>query len=527
MRAVEAVLGLVVLATMISTFADRFSTPAPSLLVLAGLAVGVLPGVPTAQVPPEVIIVGVLPPLLFAAAQELPLVDLAAVWRPVAVLAVGLVAVTAVAVAVVAAALDPGLSLSVAFVLGAVLASTDPVAVTALSRRLRLPPRVSALVQAESLFNDATSLVLFQVTVGAVVAGTASVGGGAVRFLALAGGGTVVGVAVGLVAAWAMQRAPEATLETALALLTPYVAAALAESGHVSSITAVIVAGLLVGRRRERVAGPSGRLQTAGTYATVVFLLESTVFALIGLQLGAFVRRLPGSELRYAVILLAAVAATLLVVRGLALFGGLLAPSLRASRRSRPEVPLDRRWRVAAVVTWSGTRGVVPLAATLAIPLVTQAGAPFPNRDLLLVVATATTVLTLVVQGLTLAPLTRRLGVLDDPAEQDRQLDRARHALAVAALGALEAAADAEGATQPTVDRLRRDLQEQADRTRARLDHPNPRSGAAGGYRRLRRRLLRVESAELLRLRDAGEIGEEVRRRLQRQLDLEDAGLGD
>lgn len=519
---VEAVLGLVTLATLIATFADRLRTPAPSLLVLVGLAVGALPGVPSAELPPEVVSLVVLPPLLFAAASELPLVDLISVWRPVAVLAIGLVAVTTVAVALAAHAVDPQLSVPVALVLGAILASTDPVAVTALSRRLRLPPRVSALVQGESLFNDATSLVLFQVAVAAVVAGRADVARGTVRFVELAGGGVALGVALGVGAAWVQRRTADPTLETALAILTPYLAASLAEAVHVSSVTAVIVAGLLVARQRERSAAPRARLQAAGTYATIVFLLENTIFAIIGLELAGFLRRLPESESRHFAPVLAAVVVTVLAVRGVALFGGILVPRLRGD----PE-RTGQRWQVAAVATWSGTRGVVPLAAALSLPFGTAAGADFPHRDLLLVVATGTVVVTLVVQGGTLEPLTRRLGVLDDPNAEVAQVARARHAMAAAALGALEDLVDDVDVPQSVVDRVRHDLQERADRYRQRLAGADGYTPTGDSYRWLRRRLLRVEAAELLRLRDAGEISDEVRRRLQRQLDLEDAGLGE
>ena len=181
MHIVEAVLALVALAMAVAAVAERLRTPAPSLLVLVGLGVGYLPGIPHTDISPRLVTLGVLPPLLFAAAQQVSLSDLAEVWRPVALLAVGLVGVTAAAVAGVVHALDGGVGVAVAFTLGAVLASTDPVAVTALSRRLRLPARLQTLVQAESLFNDATSLVLFQVAVVAVTRGGMSLGDGVWR----------------------------------------------------------------------------------------------------------------------------------------------------------------------------------------------------------------------------------------------------------------------------------------------------------------------------------------------------------
>src|SRR3954451_17282551 len=219
----------------VASLAERLSTPAPSLLVLAGLGVGYLPGIPPTHVSPQLVTRGVLPPLLFAAAQQISLRELVAVWRPVAVLAVGLVAVTAAAVAVVTHALVPDIGIAVAFTLGAILASTDPVAVTALSRRLRLPDRLQTLVQSESLFNDATSLVLFQVAVVAVTSGGSSLADAAWRFVRLGGGGALLGVVVGGLAALLLRRGGEPTLQAAVALVTPYAAAVAAEAVHVSS----------------------------------------------------------------------------------------------------------------------------------------------------------------------------------------------------------------------------------------------------------------------------------------------------
>ncbi|MDQ1699385.1 MAG: monovalent cation/hydrogen antiporter, partial [Frankiaceae bacterium] len=280
MATVAAVLGLVLLAVAVAAVAHRLSTPAPSLLVLAGLGLGFVPGVHVPHLSPDVVVLGILPPLLFAAARETSLPHLREVWGIVAALAVGLVLVTAVSVAVVTRWIDGRIGIAVAFVLGAVLASTDPVAVTALSRRLRLPRRVATVVQTESLFNDATSLVLFQVAVVAATAHRVTGLDAAGRFVVLAGGGVLVGAAVGLLGDYAVRFAREATVQAALALAIPYAAAVGAQAARVSPVTAVIVAGLLQARR----PGPRGGELTRGMYAVLVFLLENVVFAVIGLQ---------------------------------------------------------------------------------------------------------------------------------------------------------------------------------------------------------------------------------------------------
>ena len=406
MHNIEAVLGLIVAAIVVAAVAGRLRTPAPSLLVVAGLGIGVIPGFSGLHVSPELITLGVLPPLLFSAAQQISLSDLRDVWRHVTVLAVVLVAVTAAVIGLVTQAVDPGISGAVAFTFGAVLASTDPVAVTALSRELRLPSRVRTLVQAESLFNDATSLVLFEVAVAAAVRGHVDLADAAQRFVVLGVGGIAVGVAAGVLGGFALRRAGDPVVQTALAVVMPYVAAVTADALHVSPVTAVIVAGLVLARRPAHSHQAEGRLLTSSVYEVLVFVLENAVFAVIGLELATFMRDLADSDRTTTVVLVAVVTTTLLASRALALALPLL------SRQARATSSFDAAtWRVAAVVTWAGTRGVIPLAAALSIPTTTRAGAPFPHRSMLLVVATGVVVVTLVVQGTTLAPLVRRLGV--------------------------------------------------------------------------------------------------------------------
>jgi CPA1 family monovalent cation:H+ antiporter len=378
-RSIEIVLALVALGAVGAAFANRLRIPPPSLLVLAGLVVGLLPGVPAVRVSPDVVSFVVLPPLLWAATDDLPWRDLRAVWRPVVVLAVGLVLASAGAVAGVLTALT-AVPLSMAFVLGAVLASTDPVAVSALGRRLSLPPRLQALVQGESLFNDATSLVLFQIAVSFAVSSSASAGlgsvlwHGAVQFVVLAAGGALAGGLIAAVIMAVRSRITDPVLESVVALVTPYMAYVLGTALHLSGVTAVIVAGLIIGTRRTRITTAATRLQVHAVYQTVIFLLESVVFSLIGLELPTLV-----SDLRQAgrwPLVALAIAATLIVTRVLWVF------PLWAGRQWR-QGQRHPSWAVPAVVSWAGTRGVVPLAAALSIPLTTDSGAPLPQRDLL------------------------------------------------------------------------------------------------------------------------------------------------
>ncbi|GLY43322.1 Na+/H+ antiporter [Amycolatopsis sp. NBRC 101858] len=516
MRGVETVLFLVIVATVVATFANRLRVPAPSLLVVAGVAVGLLPGVAAVQVTPEVISLVVLPPLLFAAGEELPWRDLRAVGRPVAVLSVGLVLLSAAAVIGTAVLVTP-LPAGMAFVLGAILASTDPVAVTALARRLALPPRVQALIQAESLFNDATSLLLFRVALFLAVAGGAASWGRTLgEFAVLAGGGLAVGVLTALGAFLIRRRTEDPILETVISLVTPYAGYVVAESVGGSGVTAVVVASVLLGTQAERLTTARIRLQVGAVYQTVVFLLESVVFGLIGLQLPALVRRLAGSGAWWLLQALA-IAATLVLARLVLVF------VLSAIRQRRGGERIS--WQVPAVVSWAGARGVVPLAAALSLPVLTLDGSALPARDLVLLLTTAVIVLTLVVQGFTLAPLVRRAGIALDPADLRTEYSAARRKLAEAGLSHLQHLSETESAPEFVVDQLRTGWQARLERIENDAAEATTDLKRRIDYRSLRRELIDVEAAELTRLFEAGEITDGTRRRIQRLLDLEHAGL--
>jgi CPA1 family monovalent cation:H+ antiporter len=404
---------LAVASTLVAAFAERRRVPAPPVLVVAGVGVALIPGVPAVHTSPELIGLVVLPPLLYASAQDISTRRLRESWRPVVALAFGLVLATALAVGGLAWWITP-LGAPMAFVLGAVLASTDPVAVTALGRRLPLPPRIQALVQSESLFNDATSLVLFQVVVGVAVGG-GGVGwaGAGWRFVVLAGGGAGVGAALAVLVIALRSRVTVPLLQTVIALVTPYAAYLAAQAAAVSGVTAVVVAGVIVGSAGHKV-GSAGhkvtdariRTQVHAVYSVVVFLFESVVFALIGLQLPTLVRDLPAGDEWWALQALV-LAAALVVVRV-----AWMRPTVAVAGPTRAYPT----WPVTWVMAWAGTRGVMPLAAALSIPLTGVGATMLAGRPLVLVLTTAVVVTTLTVQGLSLAAVVRASGLAVDPA---------------------------------------------------------------------------------------------------------------
>ncbi|WP_371650717.1 MULTISPECIES: Na+/H+ antiporter [unclassified Streptomyces] len=519
MRGVGTVLFLVVLATIVATGARRWRIPAPSLLVVAGLTVALLPGTPEIHITPEIIGLVVLPPLLYASAEEISWRELRVVWKPVSVLAIGLVLASAAIVGYVASVLTP-LSWQMALVLGAVLASTDPVAVTALGRRLALPPKVQVLVQAESLFNDATSLVLFKVAVSvAVASSTVSWAGAGGEFAVLAGGGTLIGAAAAGVVVLIRRRTEDPVLETVIALVTPYAAYVLAEAAHTSGVTSVVVAGVLLGGRSDRLTSARIRLQLHAVYGTVVFLLESVVFSLIGLSLPGLIRELGDGDRLWPLYALA-LAATLIAVRMLWIF------PLSALLQRKGQTPTN--WRVPVVLSWAGTRGVMPLAAALSIPVAAADGTTLPGRPLVLVLTTSVVVVTLVGQGFSLAAVVRRSGIALEPDHTEREEAHARLNLADAGMRRLDEIAELEAVPEVVADRLRRALEARQEHARERLGDPDGSAESAEHvYRQLRRDLILEEAAELQRLYDDHRISDTTRRRLQRSLDLEEARLAD
>ncbi|MFE7527122.1 Na+/H+ antiporter [Kitasatospora sp. NPDC057542] len=524
MTGLTVILLLVVLATAVATGARRWRLPAPSLLVIAGLVVGLIPWVPEVRLPPHVISVLVLPPLLYASAGEISVRDLRSVWRPVTGLVFGLVLASAIAVAYVARAITP-LTTATAFILGAVLASTDPVAVTALGRRLSLPARVQAMVQAESLFNDATSLVLYKVAVATAVSGSAiTVSGTVEQFLILAGGGALIGAAVAAVVTLIRRRTEEPVLETVIALVTPYASYVIAEDSHASGVTAVIVSGVVLGSTGHKLSNAPIRLQIHAVYDTVTFLLESVVFALIGLELPSTVRHLAHDEHGWP-LWVPVIAFTVLAIRLLWIF-----PLSALIQYRHKEGDSRLSWRVPAVLSWAGTRGVMPLAAALSIPLVTHTGAPLPHRALILTLTTGTIALTVVFQGFTLAPVVRRSGIALEPEHTAREEARTRRHIAHTALeelrqlGDLDELAELGTAAEAALKQARRDLEARIHQAED-AHYSDPDARPADAYREIRRTLIGIEAAELQRLYEANTISNATRRRIQRELDLEEASL--
>ncbi|MEU9762157.1 Na+/H+ antiporter [Streptomyces sp. NPDC047987] len=519
------VLPLVAASAAVAGAARRTPVPAPLLLVTVGLIASYVPGVPSYTLDADIVLPLLLPPLLYTAAVDSSYLDLRANVRPVALLSVGYVLFATVAVGWLAYLVVPGLPLTAALVLGAVVAPPDAVTAAAIARRVGLPSRVTTILQGESLVNDATAITAYKVALAAAVGEGMSWGAGIGEFLVAAIGGVVVGLALMVPLHWLRTHLKEALLQNTLSLLIPFVAYAVAERVHASGVLAVVVVALYLGHRAWQVDFAT-RLQEAAVWRMVAFVLESAVFALIGLQLPFVLKGLGAYAVTDALLYAVAVFAAVVVVRYVWVFPATYLPRW-LSKRIREREP-DTDWKAPTIVGWAGMRGVVSLAIAFSIPLLTAEGQAFPARNLVLFLTFTTVIGTLVVQGLTLPLLVRalRLPARDATAETlaEAQAQSEASAAAEARLDAL--LGDPRNALPgPLTDRLRAVLERRRNAVWERLGATNPVTGESvdDTYRRLAGQTLDAERAVFVRLRDERRIDDEMLRTLLRRLDLEEA----
>ena len=518
----ETVLTLLVGVTLLALAARRFDLPTPALLVVGGLLVALVPGLPAVQFDPQLVFLVFIPPLLYRASLLASYRDVRANLRPILSLGVGHVLFATIVVAVVAHQAVPGLPWASAFVLGAVVSPPDVAAATAFLRRLPLPRRSATVLEGESMINDAAAIVAYRVAIAAAVTGTFSLMAASWRFLWVGAGGVLVGLGVGWLLGAVRRHIHDPEVENTISLLSGYAAYLPAERLGVSGILAVVAMGIYLGRVGPRFVAADTRVQNTGMWDVAVFLLEGLIFILTGLALRPIVEGLSAAAalqlLRAAVLVsIAVVVARLAWVYFAGNFRWLLVPLLRP-REARP------RWQVLTVVGWAGLRGGDTLVLAAAVPTMTGAGAPFPGRDAIIALAYAVIVVTLIGQGFTLAPLLRWLGVRETGEDEQREELSARLRTTEAALQRLEELSlepwmhpDALSQTRDHYRHRTQHLRGHADGV---LDAPVEIKTRAN--LRLARELLATERRELLRLRDEGAISDAVMRRIQRELDYEE-----
>ena len=497
--------------------------PYPILLVLGGLGIGFVPGTPHIELAPDLVLVAVLPPLLYGAAFFTSLRELRASWKAIGLLAVFLVLTTTLAVAVAAHALIPGLGWAEAFVLGAIVSPTDPTAAAAIAQRLGLPRRLIALIEGESLINDGTALVAYRFAVAAVVTGSFSLLEASWRFVVIVGGGIAVGMAVGFVLRMLRRRIDNPPVEITIALLSGYFAYLPAQAMGVSGVLAAVTVGIYMGWFTPELTTAQTRLQGQAVWEIVFLLLNGMLFALVGLQLPSILDSLSGRSTLTLIGYAAAVSAVVVGVRLAWLLVTYFAALLSSRLRADDPAP---SWQAKSVLAWSGMRGAVSLAAALALPLTTDAGVAFPDRDLIIFLAFGVILSTLVIQGLTLPALIDALDLEDDGLAEKEEAKARIHA-AAAALERLEALTGEDWVRDDTAERMRGLYAFRQERFRSRFD-PEADGSAddrSFAYQRLRRELLAAERSAVQDLRRQGRIDDDVMRRVVRDLDLEDARL--
>jgi Na+/H+ antiporter len=521
---------LLLFVAAFAVLARRLQTPYPIVLVVAGLLLGFVPGIPRITLEPDLIFLVVLPPLLYAAAWVTSWRDFSHNLLSIAMLAFGLVGFTVLCVALAGPWLFSGFDWRVGFVLGAAVATTDAIAATSIAKRIGLPKRIVDLLEGESLLNDATGLLALEFAVAMVVHGQEpTVGAASLRLLYLTFAGIGSGLILALIVEWFERRIDDGPIEIAVSILVPYAAYLTAEAIHASGVLAVVAAGLYLGRKSSEFFSPAVRLQARAFWDSLTFILNGFVFVLIGLQLRSVLAGV--RELSFGKIVLYGALFSLFLIL-LRLFwtfpGAYVAHSIRThllhQNEKRPGA------RQVFVVGWTGMRGVIALAAAMSLPTTVADGSPFPHRDLIVFLTFCVILVTLVFQGLTLAPLIRILG-LAETAGPSREEKEARRLVLQAALARLEdiRGRDPSGFVE-VYDDLAQHYKHRLASVMASVDGHGQEQDKAHAehysrYLDVSRTLLEVERHAALRLRDEGRITDEALREMENELDLSETRL--
>jgi Na+/H+ antiporter len=520
---ISLLFGLLVAIVVLATLATRLHLPYAILLVLGGLLLGFVPGLPTIELNPELILVLFLPPLIYSSAWLTSWREFRANLRPILQLSLGLVLVTTLVIGVVAHFIA-GLSWPVAFVLGAVVSPTDAVAASATARQLGLPRRIVTVIEGESMVNDATGLVAYRFAVAAVVTGSFSLPQAGLQFVVVSLGGLLIGLLIAWPVAWLHRHLDDAPIEITITLLTPYAAYLVADALQVSGILAVLSAGLYLSRQSSRFFSSNTRLQANAVWNVLVFLLNGLLFLLIGLQLRTILETIAGHSLLMLVLQALLISLAVITVRLAWVFPAAYFPRLVSARlRARDPYP---GWRQVAMVAWVGMRGGLSLAAALALPFTLTGGILFPQRDLVIFFTFGVILVTLVGQGLSLGPIIRLLG-LEQDGSLEREHAKAHLVAARAALSRLDELATEEWAPEDALAQLRAHYAHKLETLTAAMDGVgyDRFDGHAPAEPQLRREVLAAERAAVIGLRDRGRIDDETLRLVERELDLEEQRL--
>lgn len=516
---------------MLVMLGQRLRISYPILLVIAGLLIGIVPGIPHVGINPEFIFLLILPPLLYEAAWYTSWYDFWKWKRPIALLAFGLVIFTSAAVAFVSSAMIPGFTLALGFLLGGIVSPPDAVAATSVLKGMAIPRRVLTILEGESLVNDASSLIVFRFALAAVVSGQFVLRVAVVDFFLVAGMGVVIGLAIAhimyVIHRW-MPTTP--SIDTALTLMTPYLMYIVAEQFHYSGVMAVVSGGLFLSFRSHEILSYRSRIQATGTWSTVVFVLNGLVFILIGLELPTIVAGLGDYSMMQAITYGVLISLLTIVIRIVWVYPAAYIPRILSKRiRERESSP---GWKGVFLVSWSGMRGVVSLASALSVPFVAADGAAFPQRNLILFITFVVILFTLVLQGLSLPILIRVLGIreVDERMDEEEQDAAIRLRMTEASLSHLNARFSAELHENDLVRSLRTQYEQDIRMIAQHLDQlecDEHERDLMNRYREVVAELIGIQRKELVALRKERRFDDEVLRKHEMHLDIEAVRIAD
>lgn len=523
MQNIAIVIILLAVIAALAEVTDKIKIPYPILLVVAGIGIGLIPALPAISLDPEVVFLIFLPPVLYAAAWSTSWADFKRARRPITLLAIGCVIFTTCAVAMVTHYFIPGFSWPEAFVLGAIISPPDAIAATAATKGLGVPKRVITVLEGESLVNDATGLIAYRYAVAAVVTGAFNIWEAGMQFVLVAGGGIALGFLVGWIFYWIHKITTDnPTTDTTLTFLAPFIAYLSAESLHLSGVLAVVVAGIFLSWNSSEIFSQQTRLQANGTWNTVLFMLNGIIFILIGLQLPGIIYSIKADTsfltlLKYGGIVSLAV----ILGRLIWVYPGAYVPRWLSKkiRESEPGTTIQ----LVTVVAWSGMRGVVSLAAALALPLTTSGSQPFPNRDLIIFITFCVIFATLVLQGLTLRPLIRLLGIKPDGKEHEAERE-ARLKIATSVIEHIEENYSIN-ISDEVLNQIKTKYEIRIQRIRKDQGQQRLNEEQINEFHRIQQEILNKERMIVISMRNEGSISDEVLKRLEYELDLEETRL--
>lgn len=512
--------------SLLSLLADKIKVSYPILLVLAGLVIWLIPGMPVLELDPDVVFFIFLPPLLYSAAWQTSWNDFWKWRRSIFLLAFGLVTFTSIVVAFVSVQLIPGFTLALGFLLGGIISPPDAIAATSVMQGLKVPKRLSTILEGESLINDASSLIIYRFAIAAILTGAFSLTHALGQAFIVSFMGVVIGLVIANVIYLIHRFLPTTpSVDTAITLISPYLCYLAAEYFHFSGVLSVVFAGLFLSWRANEILNFESRIEAYGVWSTLVFILNGVVFILIGLQLPLIIKNLDGFSLSQAIFFGIIISLVVMAVRIIWMFPGAYLPRLFSKKIRDSESPPS--WKAVALIGWSGMRGVVSLASALAIPFVANNGEPFPFRNTVLFITFCVILMTLVFQGLTL-PILIRVFNLDDPENPEEIEKDVRTHLYYSAIEFIESNYAQEDATRDALHHIKTKYERQIDQINRRMltaDQTRHSEEVFVEFNKLQLHMINFERNEIKALRRKKQYDEEVLRKIEYELDLSEAAL--